>query len=75
MKNDKKPKGMLVNRSELSYFLGIAKTTIDSYVRAGMPVFKKAEGRGKAGQFDTAAVVEWLRLERCYCDHRNGRWV
>jgi len=64
MKNNTYPKGMLLNRSELSIFFGIAKTTIDSWVQAGMPVHKKSEGRGKAAEFDTAACFNWARFNR-----------
>ena len=48
------PKGMLLNRTELAHCFGVAKTTVDSWVRAGMPVFKPAKGRGYPAQFDTA---------------------
>jgi len=38
-----------------------------TYARAGMPVFKKSSGRGNPSQFDTAACLEWIRVNRCYC--------
>ena len=47
--------GLLLNRTELSHAFGIEKTTIDTYVRAGMPVHVKAKGRSKPAQFDTVA--------------------
>lgn len=49
----------ILNRAELAFFFGVAKTTIDSWVRRGCPVKKKAEGRGKQAQFDTVEVFRW----------------
>jgi hypothetical protein len=34
MKNKAYPKGMLLNRAELSIFFGIARTTVDAWVHA-----------------------------------------
>lgn len=68
------PRGILMNRTELSNAFGIAKTTIDKWVHAGMPVFKKAECRGKASQFDTANCIDWIRMHRCSCRYKRGLW-
>lgn len=67
MKKSDFPKGLLLNRTELSHAFGVAKTTIDSWVRAGMPVHKKSEGKGNPSQFDTAVCLDWIRGYRCYC--------
>lgn len=70
-KNDH-PRGLLLNRTEISHAFGIAKTTIDTWVRAGMPVHVKSEGRGKPAQFDTANCLEWVRVNRCNCRFKSG---
>ncbi|SDP75915.1 Phage DNA packaging protein Nu1 [Desulforhopalus singaporensis] len=67
MENKVHPKGLLLNRTELSHCFGIAKTTIDSYVRAGMPVYKKGKGKGDPSQYDTAECLNWIRSWRCFC--------
>lgn len=64
MKEKKHPRGLLLNRGEIAHYLGIARTTVDDWVRAGMPIFKPAEGRGKSAQFDSAEVVTWIRANR-----------
>jgi len=69
MENNDHPRGLLMNRTELSHAFGVAKTTIDTWVRAGMPADRKTEGRGKAGQFDTAICLEWIRANRCNCHY------
>lgn len=56
--------GRTLNRTELAEFFAVAPTTVDAWVRRGCPALKRATGRGSGGntwQFDSAAVVEWLR--------------
>ncbi len=67
MKHNDQPKGILLNRTELSHAFGIAPTTVDTWVRAGMPIHKKAAARGNQAQYDTAACLNWIRRNRCHC--------
>ena len=53
------PKGIVFNRSELSHCFGVAKTTVDSWVKRGCPI-RFQGGKGIASEFDTAEVVIWL---------------
>lgn len=55
----RKPEDRIKNRAEVAFIFGVAKTTIDSWVRRGCPVKKKAEGKGKPAQFDTVEVFRW----------------
>jgi phage terminase Nu1 subunit (DNA packaging protein) len=53
---------MIVNRSGLARIVGVSATTIDRRVKEGMPVVEAAQvGDSQQWQFDTAAVIEWLR--------------
>ena len=47
-----------VNRGELADLLGVARTTVDAMVRAGMPVMERP-GRGRPSAFDLLAVLRW----------------
>ena len=67
MKKTDHPKGLLPNRAELAHCFGMAASTIDTYVRQGMPVHKKAGGRGRPAQFDTAICIVWLREKKFQC--------
>ena len=51
--------GRQVNRSELAAVFGVSLTTVDTWVRAAMPVVQPAAGKGKPWIFDTAAVNRW----------------
>jgi phage terminase Nu1 subunit (DNA packaging protein) len=51
-----------VNRGQVADLLGVALTTVDAMVRAGMPVIDRP-GRGKPTVFDLLAVLRW-RYER-----------
>lgn len=55
-------KGKLVSRAELADFMGKTPPTIDRWVVRGCPVAKEG-GRGRAYQFNTADVNEWLLQE------------
>jgi excisionase family DNA binding protein len=54
---------MIFNRVEAADFLGVHKTTIDDWVREGMP-YKARPDATRVGErqwkFDSAEVVEWL---------------
>lgn len=52
---------MIANRSRLADILGVALTTIDAYLREGMPFVERANKATRTQwQFDVPAVVEWL---------------
>jgi phage terminase Nu1 subunit (DNA packaging protein) len=53
------PCGALVNRVQMAAILGIAKTTLDEWVRRGCPVHRHARCKGAAAQFDIAKVIRW----------------
>jgi phage terminase Nu1 subunit (DNA packaging protein) len=55
---------ILMNRSELSTAFSVSPSTIDNYVKAGMPCFKKAAGRGAPAEFDLVACIAWIRFEK-----------
>ena len=52
-------RGELVNRARMAALAGIAKTTLDEWVRRGCPVHRRARSKGSPAGFDTAAVFEW----------------
>ena len=52
----------LVSYSELCKFIGITMPTVTAYIDKGMPVVTKPV-RGRAGEIDTVAVVDWIRQE------------
>lgn len=51
-------KGRIVSRSELADIFGVTPPTVDKWVSQGCPVAKEG-GRGRAYEFNTAAVREW----------------
>ncbi|MFM2092861.1 MAG: Enterobacter phage Arya [Planctomycetota bacterium] len=55
-------RGRVVNRADLATFLGVSPPTVDAWIRRGMP-FRKRGDKGRAWEFDTAEVVDWLREE------------
>lgn len=55
-------KGKLVSRAELADVMGVTPPTVDRWVVRGCPVENKG-GRGRAYQFNTAVVKEWLLEE------------
>lgn len=54
-----KPRGQLVNKTELAGILGVTTPTVDSWVRDGCPIEKKGS-HGVASVFNTAAVIKWF---------------
>jgi phage terminase Nu1 subunit (DNA packaging protein) len=52
-------RGKLVTRTEMAAIAGIAKTTLDDWVRRGCPVHRPSGRKGVPAGFDTAAVLEW----------------
>lgn len=55
-------KGKLVSRGDLADLMGVTPPTVDRWVARGCPVGKEG-GRGRAYQFNTADVIEWLRQD------------
>ena len=53
---------MIVNRSELASILGVNLSTLDNYVRKGMPVLKNGQ-RGVPNEFDSADCIYWYTLK------------
>lgn len=53
-------KGREVNRIELAEIFGVARTTVDAWVRRGCPG-SPSRGRGRERRFNTRDVSEWLR--------------
>lgn len=53
------PKGKTLNRAEMAGFFGVAKTSIDEWIRRGCPVQKKANTKGKRVEFNSAEVFKW----------------
>lgn len=58
----RKFKGREVNRLELAEIFGVAKTTVDAWVRRGCPG-APSRGRGRERLFNTHDVSQWLRDE------------
>ena len=50
---------MLVNKRELAEIVGKSERTLTTWSKQGMPV-EVASDRGKAHQFDTAKVIDWM---------------
>ncbi len=50
---------MLVNKRTLSEILGKSERTLTTWIKQGMPV-EVSSTRGKAHQFDTVKVIEWM---------------
>lgn len=51
--------GEHINRSQCAALMGVAPTTVDAYIRAGMPASKK----GKSVTINSKDAIEW-RIER-----------
>ena len=58
--SDSGKSGRTVNRSELASLCGVSLPTIDSWVRKGCPI-GKAGSKGRPAEFDSAAVIRWIR--------------
>lgn len=54
----KAARGLTLNRADTADLFGIAKTTLDDWVRRGCPVVQRGS-RGKAWQFSSADVSRW----------------
>jgi phage terminase Nu1 subunit (DNA packaging protein) len=57
------PKGELVTRERMALIAGIAKTTLDTWVQRGCPVYRPSPRKGVPSQYDTAAVLEWRNAD------------
>lgn len=68
--------GLTVNRNELAEICGVALPTISDWCRKGMPYVQKPDlSKGapphlRVWQFNTAAVIRWLRDEA----YQSGQW-
>lgn len=49
---------MIVNRAQLAEIFGVNVSTIDAWVRRGMPISKKS-GKGTPSEYDSAICIEW----------------
>lgn len=56
-------KGELVNRDRMASILGIARTTLDDWVKRGCPVHRPSPRKGVPAQFDTVAVLAWRHMD------------
>jgi len=61
---------MQVNKRELSEILGRSERTLTTWSKQGMPV-EAASTRGRAHQFDTEAVIDWM-IQREVSGLSNG---
>lgn len=52
-------KGKSATRQEIADFFGVSHTTVDSWIRQGLPTVQRGS-RGKAWEFNTAEVHAWL---------------
>jgi len=52
-------RGKNVTRQEIADLFGVSHTTVDTWIRRGMPVVVKGS-KGKAWQINTASVSAWL---------------
>ncbi|WP_010322165.1 terminase small subunit [Marinobacterium stanieri] len=52
--------GTVCNGTELARFMGVARTTITSFTKAGMPILDN-KGPRKSPRYDSAACVRWWR--------------
>lgn len=57
----RRTRGELVNRDRCAAILGVARTTLDAWVRRGCPVHSPSGRKGVPAEFDTAAVFAWAR--------------
>lgn len=66
--------GILRNRMQTAELFGIAKTTLDEWVRRGCPVEQRGS-RGKEWVFNSAAVASWregqIRAEQTGVQHAD----
>ena len=58
--SDSGKSGRIVNRADLASLCGVSLPTIDAWVRKGCPI-GKAGSKGRAAEFDSAAVIRWIR--------------
>ncbi len=63
---------MIVNRNDIADIFGVAKTTVDAWVKKGCPVLEKP-GRGKTSKYDSAAVHKWLLMGKEDLDLQEER--
>lgn len=56
--SNKVGRGHILNRAETAEFFGIAKTTLDDWIRRGCPVVSRGS-RGVSWAFNTADVHSW----------------
>ena len=52
-------RGKTVTRQEIADLFGVSHTTVDAWIKRGMPVSQRGS-RGKAWQINTAEVSAWL---------------
>lgn len=50
---------MIVSKGKLAEILGMSRTQVDNYQKAGMP-FQAPEKKGLANRYDTADCIRWL---------------
>jgi Phage DNA packaging protein, Nu1 subunit of terminase len=55
-----KGQGKIVDRGDCAQIFGVSQTTIEQWIRRGMP-FQKRGGRGKSWEINTAEVTAWLK--------------
>lgn len=57
---------LLLNKAQLSDFLGYSEQTLGQWQEEGLPIARRALVRGQPHEYDSAAVVAWLldRAER-----------
>ena len=48
------------NQAQIAEFFGVARTTVQTWVRNGCPIVQKG-GKGKESIYDSKAVAEWLQ--------------
>lgn len=60
-------KGRIISRKEICEVFGIARTTLDAWVKNGCPVLKKA-GSGVPSEYDSGAVFKWRVNYRPECE-------
>lgn len=65
-------RGQLVTRDGMATILGVARTTLDDWVRRGCPVHRPSPRKGVPAQFDTAAVLEWRQTDVAAPDDKDS---
>src|SRR5688500_11997259 len=53
--------GRIVNKLQLARLLGTTQYEIDNWLARGCPFITEGSTKGKQWQFDTAAVIGWLK--------------